>query len=110
MGRSVVSVSVCALVCCDCGCGFRCTLCCVTSAPEVRDHPHPHAHTQLVLFLSSRYFSVKEAFEEGLVDKLVPGFKLNRLRHMANQMFGEEEEMADSKPKFRFTRKDTAAV
>ncbi len=25
-----------------------------------------------------RYFSVKEAYEEGLIDKLVPGYSLNR--------------------------------
>ncbi|KAF6261156.1 hypothetical protein COO60DRAFT_811532 [Scenedesmus sp. NREL 46B-D3] len=30
-----------------------------------------------------RYFSVKEAYEEGLVDKLVPGYKMNRFRKIA---------------------------
>jgi hypothetical protein len=32
----------------------------------------------LCLLLRKRYFSVKEAYEEGLVDKLVPGYKMNR--------------------------------
>jgi hypothetical protein len=30
------------------------------------------------LLCDCRYFSVKEAYEEGLVDKLIPGYNLNR--------------------------------
>ncbi|KAG2493827.1 hypothetical protein HYH03_008045 [Edaphochlamys debaryana] len=52
-----------------------------------------------------RYFSVKEAYEEGLVDKLVPGYVLNRFRKMAKDQGGGEEEVFDTnKPKFKFTR------
>lgn len=50
--------------------------------------PHiPCRHTTLTLDstqhihannLRKRYFSVKQAYEEGLVDKLVPGYKMNR--------------------------------
>ncbi|KXZ48382.1 hypothetical protein GPECTOR_28g789 [Gonium pectorale] len=44
------------------------------------------------LYLSrKRYFSVKQAYEEGLVDKLVPGFMLNRFRKMQKDMGGDEE-------------------
>ncbi|MEW5300332.1 MAG: hypothetical protein WDW36_003269 [Sanguina aurantia] len=53
-----------------------------------------------------RYFSVKEAYEEGLVDKLVPGFKLNRFRKMASEIYGNEDAFVPKdKPKFRFERK-----
>ncbi|GLI64972.1 hypothetical protein VaNZ11_008380 [Volvox africanus] len=52
-----------------------------------------------------RYFSVKEAYEEGLVDKLVPGFLLNRFRKMQQDRAGGEEELFSlNKPKFKFTR------
>ncbi len=53
-----------------------------------------------------RYFSVKEAYEEGLVDKLVPGYVLNRFRKMAKDRAGGEDVDAFStnKPKFKFTR------
>ena len=54
---------------------------------------------------SKRYFSVKEAYEEGLVDKLIPGYKLNRFRKMARDagLEGDAFYGAD-KPKFRFAR------
>jgi len=52
-----------------------------------------------------RYFSVKEAYEEGIVDKLVPGYTTNRMRKMRKDMFGEAETFFDKdKPKFRFKR------
>lgn len=52
---------------------------------------------------SKRYFSVKEAYEEGLVDKLIPGYKLNRFRKMARDAGLEGGEVfGDAKPKFRF--------
>lgn len=52
-----------------------------------------------------RYFSVKEAYEEGLVDKLVPGYKMNRFRKIAKDAMGIGEGYFNSdKPKFRFTR------
>lgn len=52
-----------------------------------------------------RYFSVKEAYEEGLVDKLVPGYKLNRFRKMSKDAGGEEDNFFQrDKPKFKFTR------
>lgn len=54
-----------------------------------------------------RYFSVKDAFEEGLVDKLIPGYKLNRFRKMAKDAgAGEPVYVGGDKPKFRFTRKE----
>ncbi|KAI8469518.1 MAG: hypothetical protein J3K34DRAFT_278736 [Monoraphidium minutum] len=52
------------------------------------------------------YFSVKEAYEEGLVDKLIPGYKLNRFRKIAKDTFGEREALYGSdKPKLRFERR-----
>lgn len=49
---------------------------------------------------------MKEAYEEGLVDKLVPGFKLNRFRKMASEIYGSDDDFAPKdKPKFRFERK-----
>ncbi|KAG2425792.1 hypothetical protein HXX76_013417 [Chlamydomonas incerta] len=52
-----------------------------------------------------RYFSVKQAYEEGLVDKLVPGFLLNRFRKMQKDAGGGEEDVFDmNKPKFKFRR------
>lgn len=52
-----------------------------------------------------RYFSVKEAYEEGLVDKLVPGFMLNRFRKMQKDAgMGEGDAFGADKPKFKFTR------
>lgn len=58
------------------------------------------------LYLSrKRYFNVKDAYEEGLVDKLVPGYKLNRFRKMLKDKLGDQETFFDKeKPKFRFTR------
>jgi len=54
---------------------------------------------------SKRYFSVKEAYEEGLVDKLIPGYKLNRFRKIARDTFGDREAFYGAdKPKFRFAR------
>jgi hypothetical protein len=54
---------------------------------------------------SKRYFSVKQAYEEGLVDKLVPGYKLNRFRKIAaDAQAGQAGYYASDKPKFRFTR------
>jgi hypothetical protein len=52
---------------------------------------------------------VKEAYEEGLVDKLVPGYKLNRFRKMAKEMVGAGEGYFNKdKPTFRFKRDDKA--
>eukprot|EP00877_Chromochloris_zofingiensis_P013748 jgi/Chrzof1/8627/Cz03g18040.t1_CLP1 len=54
-----------------------------------------------------RYFSVKEAYEEGLVDKLIPGYKLNRFRKIVKDNYGNQETFFNKdKPKFRFTRKE----
>eukprot|EP00882_Tetradesmus_deserticola_P031498 GHRQ01035620.1.p3 GENE.GHRQ01035620.1~~GHRQ01035620.1.p3 ORF type:complete len:120 (-),score=56.85 GHRQ01035620.1:648-1007(-) len=58
-------------------------------------------------FCRKRYFSVKEAYEEGLVDKLVPGYKMNRFRKIAKDaMATQQGYFASDKPKFRFTRKE----
>lgn len=53
-----------------------------------------------------RYFTVKEAYEEGLVDKLVPGYRLNRFRKMRAELDLQDEEAfaTRGKPKFKFTR------
>lgn len=52
-----------------------------------------------------RYFSVKQAYEEGLVDKLVPGYKMNRFRKIAKEALAARGTyFASDKPKFRFTR------
>jgi hypothetical protein len=52
---------------------------------------------------------VKEAYEEGLVDKLIPGYKLNRFRKIARDTFGDQESyFGADKPKFRFNRADKA--
>ncbi|WIA20190.1 hypothetical protein OEZ85_006038 [Tetradesmus obliquus] len=52
-----------------------------------------------------RYFSVKQAYEEGLVDKLVPGYKMNRFRKIAKDAMAQQQGFFSSdKPKFRFTR------
>lgn len=32
---------------------------------------------------------MKQAYEEGLVDKLIPGYKLNRFRKIAKDTFGD---------------------
>jgi hypothetical protein len=54
-----------------------------------------------------RYFSVKQAYEEGLVDKLVPGYKMNRFRHIAKEaMAARGGYFGSDKPKFRFTRQE----
>mmetsp|Transcript_14514 Transcript_14514/g.31573 ORF Transcript_14514/g.31573 Transcript_14514/m.31573 type:complete len:430 (-) Transcript_14514:680-1969(-) len=56
-----------------------------------------------------RYFTVKEAYEEGLIDKLVPGYSLNRFRKMKKDKFGDAETFFNKdKPKFRFKRDETA--
>eukprot|EP00798_Chlamydomonas_sp_ICE-L_P027251 gene27252-2505_t len=50
-----------------------------------------------------RYFSVKSAYDEGLIDKLVPGYELNRFRQMRSDAKGDEETFYGmEKPKFRF--------
>ena len=57
------------------------------------------------LLLPRRYFSVKDAYEEGLIDKLVPGFKLNRFRHMLKEEgYTDRRDDDKMKPKFKFTR------
>lgn len=54
-----------------------------------------------------RYFSVKQAYEEGLVDKLVPGYKMNRFRKIAKEaMAARGGYFGSEKPKFRFTRQE----
>jgi hypothetical protein len=61
--------------------------------------------SQLLSACSKRYFSVKEAYEEGLVDKLVPGYKMNRFRKIAKDaMATQQGYFGSDKPKFRFTR------
>lgn len=48
---------------------------------------------------------MKEAYEEGLVDKLVPGYKMNRFRKIARDALGAGQGyFGGDKPKFRFTR------
>jgi len=55
-----------------------------------------------------RYFSVKQAYEEGLVDKLVPGYKMNRFRKIAKDKYGAGETFFNKdKPMFRFKREDS---
>lgn len=51
-----------------------------------------------------RYFTVREAYEEGIVDKLVPGYVPNRIRKMRQEMLAESEPLQTDKPKFRFKR------
>jgi len=51
-----------------------------------------------------RYFSVKEAYEEGIIDKLVPGYSLNRFRKMKKDLGGELEMIDPEKPRFKFKR------
>jgi hypothetical protein len=59
--------------------------------------------------LYRRYFSVKDAYEEGLIDKLVPGYSLNRFRKLRKDMAGDQETFFNKdKPKFRFKRDETA--
>jgi ATP-dependent Clp protease protease subunit len=57
-----------------------------------------------------RYFSVKQAYEAGLVDKLVPGYRLNRFRKMARDAAGEGGKKGGAgrggKPTFRFARQE----
>lgn len=83
-------------------------------SPCHTQHPPPHTGKDLEAcqkaYLSrKRYFSVKEAYEEGLVDKLVPGYKLNRFRKMAKEMVGAGEGYFNKdKPTFRFKRDDKA--
>ena len=55
----------------------------------------------------NRYFSVKDAYDEGLIDKLVPGYELNRFRKMRlDAASGEETFYGLEKPKFRFKREE----
>ena len=55
-----------------------------------------------------RYFTVKQAYEEGLVDKLVPGYKMNRFRKIAKDKYGAGETFFNKdKPMFRFKREDS---
>eukprot|EP00955_Chlamydomonas_euryale_P034558 349824-Chlamydomonas_euryale.AAC.11 len=57
-----------------------------------------------------RYFSVKDAYEEGIIDKLVPGYSLNRFRKLKREVLGERESfLGDTKPKFRFQRDKSSA-
>jgi ATP-dependent Clp protease protease subunit len=56
-----------------------------------------------------RYFSVKQAYEAGLVDKLVPGYRLNRFRKMARDAGaegGKNKGIKGGKPTFRFARQE----
>lgn len=72
---------------------------------------HSAALSQFFLLLtcSHRYFSVKQAYEEGLIDKLVPGYSLNRFRKLRSEILGEGEKFFDKeKPKFRFKRDEAA--
>lgn len=58
-----------------------------------------------------RYFSVKDAFEEGLIDKLVPGYKLNRFRAMRKEMGVDDDAFyVKDKPTFKFSRAPDAAA
>lgn len=55
------------------------------------------------------YFTVDEAFEEGIIDKLVPGYSLNRFRKMKKDQFGDDDDAfyaQKEKPKFTFKRAD----
>jgi ATP-dependent Clp protease protease subunit len=55
-----------------------------------------------------RYFSVNKAYEEGLIDKLVPGYSLNRFRKLRRDVLGDQPAFnSKEKPKFRFTREST---
>ncbi|KAG1675128.1 hypothetical protein FOA52_003351 [Chlamydomonas sp. UWO 241] len=47
-----------------------------------------------------------DAYEEGLIDKLVPGYSLNRFRKLRREVLGEKDSFGglEQKPKFRFTR------
>ena len=50
---------------------------------------------------------MREAYEEGLVDKLVPGYDLNRFRKIRRDTYGERDAFyASEKPTFKFTRQD----
>lgn len=56
-----------------------------------------------------RYYSVKQAYEEGIIDKLVPGYWLNRFRKMKKDLNGDQEMFLDpEKPKFKFKREDSS--
>ena len=57
-----------------------------------------------------RYFSVNKAYEEGLIDKLVPGYSLNRFRKLKREVLGDQQTYFNKdKPKFRFTRDGAAS-
>ncbi len=48
---------------------------------------------------------MKDAYDEGLIDKLVPGYELNRFRKMRKDLIGDQETFFGlEKPKFRFKR------
>ena len=52
---------------------------------------------------------MRDAYEEGLVDKLVPGYDLNRFRKLRRDTYGDVGDAfyGDSeKPKFKFSRQD----
>ncbi len=52
---------------------------------------------------------MKQAYEEGLIDKLVPGYSLNRFRKLRSEVLGEGEAYFNKeKPKFRFKRDSPA--
>ena len=51
-----------------------------------------------------------KAYEEGLIDKLVPGYSLNRFRKLKKELLGDQPSYLNKdKPKFRFTRDGAAA-
>lgn len=50
---------------------------------------------------------MKQVYEEGLVDKLVPGYKMNRFRKIAKEaMAAQGGYFGSDKPKFNFRRQD----
>lgn len=51
-----------------------------------------------------RFFDVASACEEGIIDKVVPGYFLNRFRKMKKDIFGEKQMIMKEKPRFRFKR------
>ncbi len=53
---------------------------------------------------------MKKAYEEGLVDKLVPGYSTNRVRWLKKEKFGDPTAYYGSeKPTFRFKREAQGA-
>lgn len=55
---------------------------------------HSRLQSRASLHLS-RFFRVKDAYEEGLIDKLVPGYSLNRFRKMRHEILGDKETFFD---------------